>query len=323
MKILWLAFVAVASVIIAGALVIQLPQVQTAVAEKMVRTLSERLEGDISFEKIHFKPFTTLVLKNTVIIDKKPVQDPVDLVAEPVDTFFRAEYIIAKFSLEGLLDKESIKIDRAYVGNAQMNLVLEDFADPAMAGDKQNNLSRIFGIDKSRERPKPKPKEIFNIRKVEVRDMGFALINHSSDKIDHHGEINWNDLDVKDIDLVAKGLRFEDGIMYGEAESLSFREKTGFTVHQMSGKSRVGRGKTIIEDLEIKDEWSDLKLPLFMMSYDNVKSFEDFISLVRLDGHIAPSELDFRTIVYFAPQLKGNELKATVSGSMSGYVNCF
>jgi len=323
LKILWLAFVAVASVIIAGALVIQLPQVQTAVAEKVVRTLSERLEGDISFEKIHFKPFTTLVLKNTVIIDKKPVQDPVDLVAEPVDTFFRAEYIIAKFSLDGLLDKESIKIDRAYVGNAQMNLVLEDFADPAMAGDKQNNLSRIFGIDKSRERPEPKPKEIFNIRKVEVRDMGFALINHSSDKIDHHGEINWNDLDVKDIDLVAKGLRFEDGIMYGEAESLSFREKTGFTVHQMSGKSRVGRGKTIIEDLEIKDEWSDLKLPLFMMSYDNVKSFEDFISLVRLDGHIAPSELDFRTIVYFAPQLKGNELKATVSGSMSGYVNDF
>ena len=47
---------------------IQLPQVQTAVAEKVVRTLSERLEGDISFEKIHFKPFTTLVLKNTLII---------------------------------------------------------------------------------------------------------------------------------------------------------------------------------------------------------------------------------------------------------------
>ena len=322
LKIFWLAFVAAVSVIIAGALIIQLPQAQTAVADKVVRTLSEKLEGNITFEKIHFKPFTTLVLKNTVIIDKNPASDAIDPSAPQIDTFFRAEYIIAKISLDGLLDKESIKIDRVYVGNAQMNLVLEDFAVP-VKGDKQNNLSRIFRIEKDRERPEPKAEEIFNIRDIEIRDMGFALINRSSDKVDYHGEINWNDLDIKDINLTAKGLRFEDGIMYGTAEALSFREKTGFTVHQMSGSTRVGRGKTIIEDLEIHDEWSDLKLPVFMMSYADVKSFEDFIALVKLDGEIATSILDFRTIVYFAPHLKGNELKATISGTMSGYVNDF
>ena len=322
LKIFWLAFVAAVSVIIAGALIIQLPQVQTAVADKVVHTLSEKLDGNITFEKIHFKPFTTLVLKNTVIIDKNPASDAIDPSAPQIDTFFRAEYIIAKISLDGLLDKESIKIDRVYVGNAQMNLVLEDFAVP-VKGDKQNNLSRIFRIEKDRERPEPKAEEIFNIRDIEIRDMGFALINRSSDKVDYHGEINWNDLDIKDINLTAKGLRFEDGIMYGTAEALSFREKTGFTVHQMSGSTRVGRGKTIIEDLEIHDEWSDLKLPVFIMSYADVKSFEDFIALVKLDGEIATSILDFRTIVYFAPQLKGNELKATISGTMSGYVNDF
>ena len=323
MKILWLAFVAVASVLIAGVLVIQLPQVQTAVADKVVRTLSEKLDGEISFEKIHFKPFTTLVLKNTVIIDKNPVIDPSDSSSVQIDTFFRGEYIIAKISLQGLLDEESIKIDRAYVGNAQMNLVLEDFAEDGTAGRKQNNLSRIFRITKKEVRKEPNPKEIFNIRKVEIEDLGFALINKSSHKTPYHGEINWNDLDIKDINLTAEELRFKDGIMYGEAERLSFREKTGFTIHEMAGKVRVGRGKTIIEDLEIHDDWSDLNLPLFMMSYDSVKSFQDFIALVKLDGTIATSTLDFRTITYFAPQLKGNELKATVSGKMSGYVDDF
>ena len=219
LKIFWLAFVAAVSVIIAGALIIQLPQVQTAVADKVVHTLSEKLDGNITFEKIHFKPFTTLVLKNTVIIDKNPASDAIDPSAPQIDTFFRAEYIIAKISLDGLLDKESIKIDRVYVGNAQMNLVLEDFAVP-VKGDKQNNLSRIFRIEKDRERPEPKAEEIFNIRDIEIRDMGFALINRSSDKVDYHGEINWNDLDIKDIHLTAKGLRFEDGIMYGTAEAL-------------------------------------------------------------------------------------------------------
>ena len=304
-------------------LIIQLPQVQTSVADKVVHTLSDKLDGEVSFEKIHFKPFTTLILKNIVIVDKHPAIDPTDSTAAQIDTFFRAEYVIAKFSLEGLLDKESIKIDKVYVGNAQMNLVLEDFADTTRTKGKYNNLSRIFRIKKNDTPPEPKPDEIFHIKDVKVENMGFALINRSSKKTPYRGNINWNDLDVKNIHLTAKGLRFKDGIMYGTAQSLSFKEKTGFNVHEMSGKARVGRGRTIIEDLDIHDDWSDLRLPLFMMSYDNIKSFMDFISLVKIDGDIARSTLDFRTIVYFAPQLEGNQLKATVSGRMSGYIDDF
>ena len=318
-----MTFVAVTSVIIAGALIIQLPKVQTAVADKVVRTLNEKLDGDIQFEKIHFKPFNTLVIKNAVILDKHPATDPIDSTAAQIDTFFRAEYIIAKISLEGLLDEESIKINRAYVGKAQMNLVLEDFTTPQPFGNKYNNLSRIFRLTKKEVPVEPKDKEIFCIKKVEIEDMGFALINRSSQKTKYHGEINWNDLDIKNIRLAAEDMRFENGIMYAGVQKLSFREKTGFNVHEISANTKVGRGKTIIEDLKIKDDYSDLDLPLFMMSYANVRAFQDFIGQVKLDAEIATSILDFRTIVYFAPQLKGNKLKATVSGMMSGCVDDF
>ena len=316
---------ALASVLAGGALVIQLPQVQTTIAQKVVSSLSDRLDGDISFEKIHFKPFTTLVLKNTLIIDKNPVISQTEPSKEQVDTFFRAEYIIVKLSLEGLLDRESIKIDRVYIDNAQMNLVLEDYPYPDSLTKAYNNLSRIFRITKPEVKPTPKPEEIFRIRQVEIADMGFAMKNYSSNPTPWYGGrgINWNDLDIKDIHLHAENLSFKDGIMYGEAESLSFNEKSGFICHAISGKARVGRGRTIVEDLRIKDEWSDLDIPLFMMTYDSVESFTDFISQVRLDGDIAQSTLDFRTIIHFAPQLEGNKLKATISGRMSGYVDDF
>ena len=315
--------VAVTAFLIAGALVIQLPRVQTAVADKVVRTVSEKLDGELTFEKIHFKPFNTLVVKNVVIIDKHPATDPDNPAAPQIDTFFRAGYIIAKISLEGLLDDESLKINRAYIGNAQMNLVLEDFADPDKAGIKYNNLSRIFRLTKKEVRVEPKDRELFCIKNVEIENMGFALINKSSKKNLYRGEIDWNNLDIKGIHLKAENMRFDNGIMYAGVEQMSFRERTGFHVYEMSGSTRVGRGRTIIEDLEIRDEYSDLKLPLFMMSYANIEAFKDFIGLVKLDAEIATSELDFRTIVYFAPQLKGNELKATVSGRMSGCVNDF
>ena len=322
-KIFWRIVVATASILFAAALAIQLPQVQTFVAGKVVAALSERLDGEISFEKIHLRPFTTLVLKNAVIIDRNPFTDTVDPTSEKIDTFFRAEYIIAKFSLDGLRKHEGIHLDKAFISNAHMNLVLEDQEDKGDGDVSTDNLSRIFRLKKP-ETPKRSEKEIFHIKKVEIIDMGFAMKDYKFDRHTYGDQgINWADLDIKDIDLKAKELQFVAGIMSGELTSLSFREKSGYSIEKISGKARVGRGKTIVEDLHIDDPWSDVKMALYMMTYDNVKAFQDFINLVKIDGEILESSLDFRTISYFAPELMGNNLKIDVSGTMSGYIDDF
>ena len=107
-------------------LAIQLPQVQTFITDKVVGKFSDRIDGEIVFEKLHFKPFTTLVLKNIAIVDRNPSVSLNDSTACPVDTLFRAQYIIARFSLEGLFRQEGVHLKKAYIGNAQMNLVLEN-----------------------------------------------------------------------------------------------------------------------------------------------------------------------------------------------------
>ena len=135
-----------------------------------MKSLSEKLNGEITVEKIHLKPFTTLVLKNVLIIDRNPAHDPYDQKLSQIDTFFRAEYIIAKFTLEGLLDDESLKIQSAHVGNAQMNLVLEDRFTDTGERDSYDNLSRIFRIEKS-EDSTISPKEIFKISDIEINDI--------------------------------------------------------------------------------------------------------------------------------------------------------
>lgn len=311
-----------ASVIIAGILTIQLPQVQTFVAGKVVDKLDDRLDADIVFEKIHLKPFTTLVLKNIKIIDRNPQANAADALAEPVDTFFRADYIIAKFTIQGLFRQEGIHLDKAYINGAQMNLVIEDKEDEGDGDTSTDNLSRIFRLKKPDE-PKRSEKEIFHIKDVRIIDMGFAMKDHGIDQTPYHGGINWNDLDVKGIDLTAKELQFKAGIMSGELKSLSFKEKSGYECISLTGSARVGRGKTIIDDLSLNDPWSQVELPQFMMSYDNVKAFQDFISKVRIDADIRHTNLDFKTISYFAPQLEGNRLKASLEGTVSGYVDDF
>lgn len=322
LKIFWKILVVIVSILFAAALMLQLPQVQTFIAEKVVERLDDKLDADIYFEKIHFRPFRTLVLKNVEIIDRNPVPDATGQSDIKVDTFFRAEYIIAKFTLEGLIRQQGIHLDEARISNAQMNLVLEDKPDEGDGDTSYDNLSRIFRL-KKQQRPKQSEKEIFFIRDVEISDMGFSMKNHGRDKTPYHGGINWNDLDVKDIDIKAEDLHFKAGIMSGHAESISFHEKSGYRVKRISGDAKVGRGKTIVENLHLTDPWSRLDIPDFMMSYENVKAFKDFISKVKLDGEIDDSRIDFKTITYFAPQLEGNSLRAGISGRFSGYVDNF
>ena len=324
LKIIWLTIVSVTAFIFAGTLAIQFPQVQTFIGQKLVKVLSDKLDGEITFEKVHLKPFTTLVLKNALIIDKNPASDTRN--GKPqIDTFFRAEYVIATFTLDGLLRQESIRIKTAFVDNAQMNLVLEDKADSGDGETHTDNLSRIFRI-RSADPDKPKNmNEIFRIKKVEIRDMGFRMLNYQSDRPEYEsdGAMDWNNLDVRDIDIKARNLKFKEGKMSGIADHVSFVERSGFQSIEISGEAIVGGGKTIVEELRILDKWSDIDMELFMMSYANTHSFSEFISEVRLEGRIRSSILDFRTISYFAPALKGNNLKASVQGKLEGYVNDF
>lgn len=322
LKIFWLTVVAIAAILLGTALIIQLPQTQTFIVGKVVDKLNERLDADISFEKIHFRPFKTLLLKNVTIIDRNPSFDASDSSKVRVDTFFRAEYITAEFTFEGLVRQQGIHLDEAVITNAQMNLVLEDKPDAGDGDTSTDNLSRIFRLKKP-ETPKRSEKEIFHIKDVQIRNMGFSMKNYGADKIPYHGGINWDDLDIKDINITANELQFKAGIMSGTAEHLSFREKSGYRTEFMSGSARVGRGKTIVEHLTLDDPWSELYMPLYMMSYENVKAFSDFISRVKIDGIIDDSTLDFTTLTYFAPQLKGNNLRARISGKVSGYVDDF
>ena len=321
LKIFWLTLVAVTVSLLAIALAIQTPGVQTRIADKAVRALSERLDGEVTFEKIHFKPFTTLVLKNITIIDKSPVSDPLDSASTQIDTFFRAEYIIAKFKLKGLRSENGLHLDKATISNAQMNLVLED----GINGNpkKYNNLLRIFGIRKPETR-KESDKEIFHIRKVEINGFNFRMKNYSSQKTPYRGGINWNDLDITDIDINAMELQFKGRVMSGNLESLAFVEKSGYVCHRISGSAKVGNGKSIVKDLTLHDPWSELNIPLYMMTYDSVEAFKDYIAEVRMDAEIKESLVDFRTISYFAPTLENNRLILAIrSGGFEGTVDDF
>lgn len=318
--ILKIIIVVISALFCAGLIAIQSPKVQTKIVQKIGKNLTEKIDGDLSFSSMHLRPFKTLIIKDLVIIDKNPYT-PENLNYSDVDTLFYAQRILATFSLRSLIGQEGFHFSNAVIQNARMNLVIED--------NKSVNLTRMFRLNNIPKK-EPNNKEIFSIRNVEIDNMKFRMINHQTDKprmqwiYSETGEqlgIDWNDLDVRNIHIKAKNMRFKGGIMTGAVESMDFNERSGYICESLTGEARVGRGAAIIKNLHLDDPWSDLFLNLFEMHFDSVADFSDFLNKIWLVGDIANSSLDFKSIAYFAPSLRNTDIKLFCKGKTNGYVS--
>ena len=320
LKILWKLFVAFTIFVMASILLLQTPMVQTYVANRFLEEVSLYIDGKISFERIHFKPFSHLVLKNVVIVDDEPYTDEDNSECQLIDTLFCARYLIADFSLKSLREQESLQINEVTLRDARLNLVLEQ---DRKTYANTTNLTRIFRLHELKKKEKT-DKEIFLIKKVKIENMTYTMKNYGRKKTPYRGGINWNDLEINDIHLNADDLRFKGGVMSGQANRLSFTEKSGYICKSMSGEAKVGNGLTHLIDFTLVDPWSVIRIPDGKLIYSNVKDFSDYVNRVVMDMNLANGVVDFKTISYFAPQLQGNELRVAVDhGRYYGTVSDF
>ena len=75
LKILWFMFLAVIILTAGCLLLLQTTFVQTFIAGKVADALTEtEIDADISFGKIHFKPFNTLIVRDLAVTDPNPCE---------------------------------------------------------------------------------------------------------------------------------------------------------------------------------------------------------------------------------------------------------
>ena len=302
-KIFWTIVVAIAALLFAIWLLLQTSSVQTFIAKKVITSLEKNLNGRIEFSRIHLEPFNALALKDVTIIDDNP---PVLPSGEVIDTLASIKSLTATFSIKGLFKKEGLHLRRINLNDAAFNFVIDEDG---------NNMSRVFNLSKKEKEDKKEMGNIFDAGKVLANNFRFRLINLKNDKPDHGHGIDWGDLDLTVNSLSARGLSLSKGYMKGVVENLSATEKSGYEIKSLSGKTRVGHGMTLIEDLHLTDNWSVFNMPEFTMSYADTKSFRNFMDEVRMTGNLKDSRIDFRSLSYFVPSLKDRNISLRVSNA--------
>ncbi|MCR5002748.1 MAG: hypothetical protein K5984_00090, partial [Bacteroidales bacterium] len=302
--------------VVALTMAAQTPRFQTWMARKALASLEDKLGGSIQVGSVSITPVDAVVLRDVVVLDK----DPYHYEGWPVvDTIFRAKYVGATFSLKGLFNKEGLHLSRAEVRDGVFNLVM----DP-----RGNNITRLLNSKPKEE--KTEMGSIFDASRATLSNVRFVMRNYGAmERLDSAGvvrdtcttAIRWDDMDVQIGIIKARGIKLGDGYMSGEVTEANLREKSGYELTSLVGKTRVGHGKTLVWDAEVHDLWSDILIDEYSMSYDRPSAFADYINSVRMTGELHDSYVNIKSVSYFSKSLQRFDVVCWIEkGSVEGPV---
>ena len=317
----------------------EIPAVQTFIVKKATEKLGKYINGDISIGQIKLKPFDAIVLRDVVIIDTNPYDDPEILGYSPIDTFARVGTLTAHFSLRGLFKKEGLHFRKVTLKDSMLDLVIEQRDVFSPYGNDRGttvNLQRIFKLVKKDK--KKEQGDIFDIDRVRIRNFTYRMDNPKSvykrvwmgkDTTDLkrsvEGELfegmDWDDMEIK-VNIDAHGLSMSKGYMRGTVDHLDAVDKSGLSLRHVSGSTVCGGGRAEMRDVRIIDDYSDLSLE-YLNLLGTFKDYRYFVDNVTIQGRVLPgSVLDFHnTLAYFAPAMRGRHIKASISGDVDGPVS--
>ena len=154
------------------ALVLHIPFVQGYIGHKALSKVSRSLGSDISFSKVSFVPFRTLVIEDAALVGTASYAE--------ADTLLYARKLSATFSLRGLLQagRSGVCLDRLRAEGLYFNYVIIDEDSCGHTG----NLTHIFGVE---EDPNSLPHEmpdLFNIGRVDLKDSRVRMRNLMAEK---------------------------------------------------------------------------------------------------------------------------------------------
>lgn len=309
-------------------ILLQNPGVQTSLSTYFVNRIFSQIDGEVHYDKIHFRPFSSIVIKNLSIKDKNPYIPPPEVLEQldcfqgPQDTLFAAEYIIIRLSAWELIRRHDphLRIRKAQVKNGTFNLVIED---------GRTSLERMFHLPKDRSisynADTSAAALAINIDKVELDNVDYVMLNYKRFASHFHrpGSIDWSDVHCSGVSARGRDLSIRNGVISGELRSCSFREKCGLEIRRIAARFDIREGYVNIEDITVQDRYSDTHIPFFRMIYDGAEAFTDYVNNVRMYARLDRSVVDTRTIDYFSDITADEGVKVRLNGYFDGTVSDF
>ena len=278
---------------------LQFKPVQTYVAKRAASYLSKELNTTVSLSGIYFRPFKSLVIQDLLILDLQK------------DTLLNTPEFLLDIN-EFSLKRRIININTVQVNNG--SFYLKSYKD------RSTNISFIIDyFDSGKPKPKStkKPFEI-SFDRVILNNIGLKYKNLRVDTVIQG--VNFDDIQLNSLNGIFEQLNTSDHLMQANIKNLSFQEKSGFYLKNLTSFATIDSNQIELKELMLVTNKSRLS-DYFKMNFGKFSDFRDFVNKVRMKGNFKNSFLASRDISYFTPQLGKINLNLELDGQISGLVN--
>ncbi|MBI1227268.1 MAG: hypothetical protein GC192_18695 [Bacteroidetes bacterium] len=174
-------------------------------------------------------------------------------------------------------------------------------------------------------------KLVIQIDNVDLSGGRFSLRNlrNEPQRLTPENLLNYNYLDILDIEVHFNDFRFSDLEFAGEVEKISLRDTTGFILENLSAKQAAlsCRGMELY-DVNLKTPYTELGDTLIFRYSGSYTAWEDFVNEVKMEGRFHNSQVALQDIMKFAPALENNPFfkenkyqVVNLDGTIKGPVN--
>ncbi|MDD2594724.1 MAG: translocation/assembly module TamB domain-containing protein [Bacteroidales bacterium] len=300
-------------------IVVQIPSVQTFLAKKAVNILSGKINGTVSIDKIYYAFFNRVIIDNICITDNS------------CDTLLHCSKISLNVQAKSILEG-NIKVRKISIADGEFNIrnITPD----------STNLSRALAPltanqDTISAQSDKKGGFSINAGVLNIENFDFSTSNRFADKPNRRGPhtIDWSNIVLKDINLHAQKINFKDGKLSLQMDSLSFNESKGMNLNILSGEITMGKKEMAvgqdttttneirIDNLHLKDDYSDIYAHYYSMQYDSFSDFSDYVNKVKMGIDLEDALLDFKTLHSFTGGIEDIKLKLYITGETIGTVS--
>ena len=187
--------------------------------------------------------------------------------------------------------------------------------------DTERDIINVKEITDRIPRGNGKSKFRLDIRAIDGQDIDFRL--HRFAKHNEAG-VDYANMQILGIDTHINDFAVVGGAVMGDITNISFVERSGFVLEDMSGIFRVDRGEIEITDALLKSASSNINLKYLLLDGEGWSVYKDFINQVAITCEVENSRVSSDDVGYFAPSMWG--WQTTISDatlSMNGTVSNF
>ncbi len=273
---------------------------QTLVAKKAAKYLSQELNTTVSLSSIYIKPFKSVVLEDFLVLDRQK-----DTLLSTPKLLVDVNYFSLK---QRIIDITSIQLNDG-------DFFLKSYKDGS------TNLSFIINYFDSGAAPsvkkKGKPYEL-TFNKIIINNLRFKYKNQKVDTLIKG--VNFDDVELTAFNGIFEGLNTTDHLLQTNIKNLTFKEKSGFHLKNLTAFTTVDTNQIELKKLLLVTNQSRLE-DYYQMKFEKFADFSDYFNKISMKANFKNSHLHAKDVAYFTSALKDMSLNIEIDGQISGLVN--